>query len=235
MSDSSTASPEAGIMEYLNREGAVFTNSHFVYTDGDHGTAYISLRRVAIYAPWMLSVGQLLGQRLAQYRPEIIIGSETLGRNLAGYAGLAIPSGKAMWCVMKEDKETGRKWAEFPPKLGFEDWIPGEAVGVVDDLLTTGSTIRRVVELIEANGGTVVAAGAVVRRSADITAENCGVAALEQLVDLNLERFTPQECATVGPCSRRQPVVARTGLGHGHEWIERPENADYPWVAWPTT
>lgn len=173
------------------------------------------MRAVAHDAYWLETIGTQLGIALEGYTPEIIIGPETLGRNLAQFTGpiLQVP---AIWCDVNE--VDGEKQASFSPKLDFGRLAPGKRVAIVDDLLTTGSSIRLVSKLIADTGGEVVAAGVVVRRSPEVSAEDCGVPELRVLADVEgFQVFTPDECAQYGPCSKRVPVVLRPG--HGHKWI----------------
>jgi orotate phosphoribosyltransferase len=213
------------ILSYLAEYDAVLTGSHYIYTKGGHGTAYINMRAVASHSYWLSKVAQELVYRLRRYQYDILVGPETLGRTLAEYGGLWTREGKAVWCDMTGEGEM--KQASFSKKLGFDRLVKGRQVAIVDDLLTTGSSIKAVSELVTASGSEVVAAAAVVRRTPDVTAEDCGVPALEFLADVpGFVLFSPDECAEWGPCSERVPVVLLPG--HGHEWIKN--HPDYPTV-----
>lgn len=215
---------EQTILNHLSRQGAILTGGHFVYTNGGHGTAYINMRAVAHQSRWLESVGFHLARRLNPYRPDVILGPETLGRTLAGYAALSMQVEAAVWCGMSTDM-TGRKSADFSGKLGFHSLLAGKRVVIVDDLLTSGSSIRAVSRAVQLHDGEAVAAAVVARRTADVGTEACEVPKLEVLVEVEgFEQFTPDECATFGPCSKRVPVVERPG--HGWSWIE--SNPGYP-------
>jgi orotate phosphoribosyltransferase len=98
-------------------------------------------------------------------------------------------------------------------------------VTIVDDLLTTGSSIRQVVRLIEEYGGIVVGAAVVVRRSPNVIAEDCNVPELGVLAEAppGFAAYDPEDCPL---CASKVPVVLRPG--HGHEWIK--EHPGYPTV-----
>jgi orotate phosphoribosyltransferase len=206
----------------LAEHDAVITGKHFVYTSGLHGTAYVNMRAVAEDAVWLDKIGQQFAKQLAPYQPDIIVGPETLGRTLGGFtaAHSGIPG---IWCAMTE------KGAEFTPKMNFGRLVtPGTKVAITDDLLTTGSSIEKVHELCSKLGAEVVVAIVVVRRTPDVTAETCGVPALEVLAEIDgFSTFSPEECTKSGPCKNRVPMVLRPG--HGHEWIK--SHADYPVAA----
>ena len=213
------------ILDYLATNGAVLTNSHFIYTNGGHGTAYINMRQVAHHAAWIGLVAQALGHRLHSYQPDVFVGPETLGRSLAEKAATWVAPEAGVWCDI--DDVDGVKTASFKEKLDFGRIISGKRVVIVDDLLTTGSSIEAVSRLVAEAGGEVVAAGVVVRRSPDVTAANCGAPALEVLAEVDgFALFTPEECLERGPCSQQVPVQLRPG--HGWRWAEL--NPDYPTV-----
>lgn len=203
----------------------MLTGSHFVYTSGMHGTSYVNMRAVAHQADWLDSLGLMMSDTIDQCEIDIIVGPETLGRTLAtqaaGWASDDIP---AVWCNFIDVE--GAKVANFDPKLDFGRLItPGTRVAIVDDLLTTGSSLMAVSELIKSLGGVVVVAIVVVRRTPNVTAADVGADDLVVLADIEgITVFTPEECAATGPCSQRVPMVLRPG--HGHEWVR--DNPGYP-------
>lgn len=219
---------EDAILEFLNRHEAVLTGRHFIFTKGGHGTAYVNIRAVAHCAGWLNEVGSVLGQKFDELDVDIVIGPETLGRTLVPSAANVIATQTGIWCDVATEVD-GSKRAEFDtfrfPQ--FPDLLPGKRVGIVDDLLTSGSSVRAVAELVEAHGGIPAVAGAVVRRTPDVTEEDCGTDELVVLADIpGFVVYTPEQCTAFGPCKERVPVVLKQG--HGRKWILRPENAGYP-------
>ena len=189
------------ILRELAGHEAVLTDSHFVYTSGLHGTAYVNIRAAAHDSGLMAELGHALRLRLMEYAPQLVIGPESLGRTLA-YAVAAGDdwSVPAIWCDMIYDENYygDRLWkkADFSPKFNFGRLItPGMKVVVVDDLVTTGDSIRLTAELVGHFGGNIVAAGAIVRRDQSIGAEQCGVPALEVLAEVEgFATYSGEEC-----------------------------------------
>jgi orotate phosphoribosyltransferase len=210
------------VLDHLAEEEAVLTGSHFIYTSGLHGSAYINMRTVAHQASWLKLVSVEMASYLRGLGIEVVLGPETLGRTLACYVA-ASHGVDGVWCDIVEDG--GGKYANFSPKLNFGRLIKGKRVAIVDDLLTTGSSIKMASDLVIANGANPVIAVAVVRRTPDVTAEQCGVQRLKVVADVpGFTTYTSEECAAQGPCSELVPVVLRPG--HGHEWIK--DHPDYP-------
>lgn len=204
----------AEILAYLEKNNAVLTNRHFVFTAGDHSTSYINMRAVAHNARWMQEVGKTLAERVKDLKPDIIVGPETVGRTLGSFtaAELNIPG---VWCSMNSDE------AEFIPKLNFGRLIPGKKIVIVDDVLAFGSSIGKVVKAVEKLGGEVLGAAVVVRRSQNVTAETVNVPKLITLAEVDASQSAPEDCEL---CAQKVPMTLRPG--HGHEWIE--EHPDYP-------
>jgi orotate phosphoribosyltransferase len=218
---------EQQILGHLAEEGAVLTGSHFIYTSSMHGTAYVNMRTVAHQARWLQNIGSELAWRIGSLwgvtDVDVIIGPETLGRTLAGYTAEREKSWSAIWCDIVE--MDGVKRAVFSPKLNFGRLVKGKRVVLVDDLLTTGGSLKLGADLVSENGGELLGAVVVVRRTPDVTAEKCGVPYLSVLADIpGFVTFTPEDCAVIGPCSRNTPVVLRPG--HGHKWIK--DHPGYP-------
>jgi len=211
------------ILHHLAEAGAVLTKRHFVYASGRHGTAYINMREVAHESDWLRWIARGMAYNLRKYEVDVVLGPETLGRTLAGYVALGAGTHQAIWCDFEGEGDAKR--AVFSPKLDFGRLVKGKCVAIVDDLLTTGSSIKLAADLVHANGGVPLVGAVVVRRTPDVEAEDCGVDVLEVMADVpGFVTFTSEECAAHGPCSQRVPVVLRPG--HGHEWIK--DHPGYP-------
>lgn len=212
------------ILRKLKKHRAVLTSGHFVYTSGKHGTAYINMRMAAHDWRFMGRVGKELGRRIAEYDSDVIVGPETLGRTLADYAASKGGTVKAVvWC--KFEGVGDEKKAGWPNNLGhFADVVRDKRVAIVDDLLTTGSSIRQVIELVEVCGGKVVVVAVAARRSQDVTAEVCGAPELVVLADV--KGFMVYNVNTCPLCYALVPVALHPG--HGHEWVK--EHPGYPVV-----
>ncbi len=210
------------IMARLEALGAVIRGSHLVLTSGNHSTGYVDMRQIAHDPAFLLDLGASLGLQLARYKPDMVIGPETLGRSLAMGAAQTCGNGYAIWCDMIKGSPDR---AVFSSKLPFEQMVEGKKLAVVDDLLSTGHSIRQVANLVGIWRGTVVAAGAVINRTPGLTAIDCGVQHLETLITLDgFQILSPEDCASHGPCSQGVPMRLRPG--HGYDWIIG--NSGYP-------
>jgi orotate phosphoribosyltransferase len=83
-------------------------------------------------------------------------------------------------------------------------------------VLTTGGSVKKVIEVVRSLGGRVVGLGALCNRGG-ITAEDVGnVPKLQALVSINLEAWEPNDCPLC-----KQNVAINTNVGKGREFLER--------------
>lgn len=204
------------ILSHLERIGAI-RKGHYVFTSLRHGYTYINMRQAAHDARWLEQVAGVMSDELLADGIDLVIGPETLGRTLAGFVAAELGV-YGLWCDVLDTADGKR--AAFNPKLDFGRLIKsGMRVAIVDDLLTTGGSVRLVSDLVHEHDAVPVVCAVVVRRTPDVNAGDCGVKELRVMVDMpGFETFTPTECAERGPCSRRVPMTLRPG--HGHEWIQ---------------
>jgi len=135
----------------------------FVLSSGQRSSYYIDCRPATMSAAGMVLIGRMGWEAIsaAGWRPAAV-GGLTMGADPVAYAIAAASSSTAVsidaFSVRKESKDhgTGRRI-----EGNFE---PGDAVVVVEDVITSGSSARKAVTAIEAAGGTVLGILAVVDR-----------------------------------------------------------------------
>lgn len=142
--------------EQLQSRGAVL-RGHFQFASGRHGDTYVEKFRIL---QWPDLTGELCGQIADHFRGEAtVVAGPTTGGILMSYETarhLALPS------IIAERKEGSEREREF--RRGFEVG-PGDRVLVVDDVLTTGGSIRDVITAVRARGAEVIGVGAMVDRT----------------------------------------------------------------------
>ncbi len=138
------------------KSGAVL-KGHFLLTSGRHSPVYWEKFQVLQYPEY---TGQLCGMIADRFRgdsAQVVAGPTTGGIILAFETGrwLGVRS------IFAEKKE-GSSERSF--RRGFAI-SPGERVLVVDDILTTGGSVREVLAAVQKLGGKVVGVGVLVDRS----------------------------------------------------------------------
>lgn len=114
---------------------------------------------------------------------------------------------------MFADKDGDR----FVIKRGYDKHIRGKRVLVVEDILTTGGSVRSTVEAVRIIGGTVLGVAALCNRGTS-TAESLDVPKLNQLVTMDLETWDGADCPL---CRMNIPI--NTDVGHGKTFLAQTQ------------
>jgi orotate phosphoribosyltransferase len=162
----------------LGTRGALL-DGHFRLSSGRHSDRFIQKFRILEDPSILVPIATELSQLAATYEPTIVmsaaVGGIVLGYEVARQLGL-----KAIF-VEKEDGAARLR-------RGFEVSAQNR-VFVVEDVVTTGGSVREVIEVARSHGAEVVAVGVIVRRSP----VDFGVPTLA-LLDFPVESYDPASC-----------------------------------------
>jgi orotate phosphoribosyltransferase len=142
-------------LQMFEESGALLTG-HFVLTSGRHSDRYFEKFHVLRHPRHVAALCEDLAERLAPTRPDVVLGPTTLGILLAYEVArfLGVPAAYG---------EKGSEGARF---LRRPEHLPaGSRVAVVDDILTTGGSIRECLDLVARHQAQPVAVGVLVDRS----------------------------------------------------------------------
>ncbi|KKW38899.1 hypothetical protein A3I46_01950 [Candidatus Kaiserbacteria bacterium RIFCSPLOWO2_02_FULL_54_13] len=213
--------------DVLERVGAIITDSHIVYTSGRHGSAYIN--KDALY-PHTRETSNLcceIAERFSNDSVDVVIAPAVGGVILSQWVAYHLTeiTGREVLGVYA-DKDSGRGGDgfirdEFVIKRGYDKLIAGANVLVVEDLLTTGGSVRKVVAAVRAEHGNVVGVGVLCNRGGVTPADIGGAKKLVALVNIEMKSMTEEECTSTGLCAKGIPV--NTIIGHGKEFLARRE------------
>lgn len=209
-----TAEMPAGpvLLQKLRNMGLFLENDHFVYSSGRHGSCYVDSDGIVRDAPLLELCGQEIASRCRSSGIEAVVGVAAGGNPLAMRAASALRelAGRAVAAVM-----TGKS-ADGGIDIVYDDIqdLRGRRTLVVDDVLTTGGSVRKTVMSAERAGAHVVAAFVIVNRGAD--APSAGVPFLGELLRLELPSWAADECPA---CRTGRPV--NSSFGHGRAFLER--------------
>lgn len=218
-------------MAKLVEASAIITDSHIVLASGRHGSTYID--KDAVY-PNTQTTSALCEALMEKVAAEIlisdaatIIGPERGGIILsqwAAYHGSEMAGGRMMAVYAeKTGEKDGAGKDEFRIKPSWLKYVDERNLLVIEDVLTTGGSARKVVELVQMSGGRVLGVMALCNRG-DVTAQDLGVPHLfslvttAQLSSLKLDTWLPDECPL---CKAKVPI--NTDVGHGKEFLARQE------------
>lgn len=181
------------IAEVFTKCGALKVG-HFRYTSGLHGDKYMQCAQVQKYPQYNEQLCRELADKFRDLGVELVVGP-AVGGILAAYEvarQLGVPA-------IFAERENG----EMKLRRGFTI-EPGQRVLVTEDVITTGGSVREVIDLVKANGGIPVAVGVMVDRSGGKV--DFGLP-LGSLLQLQLPTYQPEEC----PLCKQGIPVAKPG------------------------
>ena len=209
---------EQEVLQVLSKVGAVVTDSHIVYTSGKHGTAYVNKDALYPHTAETSRLCRAIAERFADDNVQVVIAPAIGGVILSQWTAhhLSKMNGHEVFGVYAEKSEDRRRDA-FIIKRGYDKLIAGKIVLVVEDVLTTGGSAKKVVEATRAIGGYVVGLGVLCNRGG-ITPQMIDVPKLDALVSVKLDAWDEATCPL---CERNVPV--NTDIGKGREFIAREQ------------
>ncbi len=200
----------AEILALFERVGGIITESHIVYTSGRHGTSYVNKDALFPYTAETSFVCSQLAQHFRNDAIEVVAGPTLGGVILSQWVAyhLSAQANRPILAVYAEEEGEGAtRRALF--KRGYADLVANRRVLVVEDVVTTGESARRVARAVEATGGTLAGVGVLCNRGG-ITAAVLQVPRMVALVELALESWDEHECPL---CRDGVPINTRVGKG----------------------
>ena len=171
---------ENEVLKLLEETQAVL-HGHFLLTSGLHSPMYVEKFNVLQHPKYTERLCQELAERYRDAGVELVVGPTTGGILLAHETGKALGT-RAIF--------TERENGKMALKRGFQ--IPeGCRVLVVEDIVTTGGSVREVMDVVREHGGNVIGVGLLVDRSGGKV--DFGVRT-EALLHLDVPTFKPEDC-----------------------------------------
>jgi orotate phosphoribosyltransferase len=153
------ASPD--LLTQLEATGAL-KKGHFLYASGLHGDTYVEKFNLLRNPEATSEICRHFAERFCDEKIDVVVGPTTGGILLAFETARQMGTAAA-YAERASDGTTGR---EIRRGTTFE---PGARVLVVDDILTTGGSVRDTLTALEVHPVEVVAVGVLVDRSAGAT------------------------------------------------------------------
>ncbi len=175
----------------LFKEKEVMLEGHFLLTSGRHSDKYMQCAKLFQYADVSELICKQLAGQFAGVKIDLVAGPAIGGIIMAYEMGRQLGV-KNIFAERDNGVMTLRR--------GFE--VPGGAnVLVVEDVVTTGGSVREVIELIRQSGANVAGVGSVVDRSAGQVDFGCDFKAV---LSMEVKSYEPHECPI---CKQGLPLV----------------------------
>jgi orotate phosphoribosyltransferase len=194
---------EADILERINRgimlrTGAYLTNDHFVLPSGRHAQAYVEKALATTEPVFTEGLGEVIAKHFAAEAIDLVLATGYSASLLGHCVARAHPSRPR--CVYANKQRNGEGVSDVALPREFRQYFSGgPRVLIVEDILTTGETVKGLIDLVHAFGGTVVGIGTLWRRSRKVKFKF----PLFTLVDREFPSYAPKDCPM---CKRGVPL-----------------------------
>lgn len=201
------------IIEILRSVGAVITNDHFVYTSGKHGSVYINKDALYPHTEKASQVGELFAQKNGDLDFDVVAAPALGGIILSQWAAYHLSKVKKKEILGVYTEKDEQKNQIFT--RGYDKLVSGKNVLVIEDLTTTGGSVKKVVDAVRGTAATVVAVSVMVNRNPKEVNEAMFDAPFNALGELPADAYDEAACPM---CASGVPV--NTSVGHGRKWLE---------------
>ncbi|MBF0519379.1 MAG: phosphoribosyltransferase [Nitrospirae bacterium] len=200
--------------QLLRNLGAVIENNHIVYTSGRHGSAYVNKDAIYPHTSLISDLCKLFAKNFANDGVEVVIAPAIGGVILSQWTAhhLTEITGREVFAVYAEKTEDGG----FVIKRGYDKIIAGRKVLVLEDVLTTGGSVKKVIEATVNLGGEVIGLGVLCNRGGIKPGDVANPPKLITLINVTLDSWDEADCPL---CAKNVPV--NTDVGKGREFLAK--------------
>ena len=188
---------EQEVKELLIETGAIM-DGHFLLTSGLHSPHYVEKFNVLQQPKYTEKLCQAMAEKFRDADIETVVGPMTGGILLAHETGKALGT-RAIFTERVDGRMTFRR--------GFT-LHEGERCLIVEDIVTTGGSIKEVIEVVKAHGGIPVAVSMLVDRSGGKA--DFGDVPCTALLHMDVETYQPEKCPL---CKQGVPMTKRGSTG----------------------
>jgi orotate phosphoribosyltransferase len=196
----------------LLRTGAYKTDGHIVLRSGRHTSEYVAKALVTTEPTFTEGLGDIIATHFSRVPVDLVLTTGYSAGLLGHCVARAHPGRPRFICATKE--KTAAEYTEvslLPEYRAF--FAEGGRVLVVEDIITTGETVKQLIKLVESMGGQVVGVGAIWQRSTGMKFKYpCFT-----IVTRDVPTFAPAECPM---CRQGIPIDRALGFGGGEDEAE---------------
>lgn len=169
------------VLDIFRATGALL-EGHFLYTSGRHGAHFVQASRVLQFPNYTERLCKAIAEKWAGEKIELVVGPAT------GGIILSYETARHLECrsvFTEKDDEGG-----MALKRGFR-LDPGTNILVVEDIITTGGSVKKTIEHLRARGARIAGVSVLVDRSGGEATFDCPY---KPLAYLALRSYDPKEC-----------------------------------------
>jgi orotate phosphoribosyltransferase len=195
-------------LEILRRTGAYRTSDHFLLPSGHHAPEFIDKSLVTTEPRFTEGLGDVIAKQFAEWPTDVVLSTGLGALILAHCVARAMPGRPLLVYATKGvggangPQRRVRLPDEFVRIIGR-----GTKVLIVEDLITTGETLKLLIELVERQGGTVSGIACLWQRNSKVDLGR----PVFSLVKRDFPTYDPESCP-----------LCRQGVPLNREFASRP-------------
>ena len=175
-------------LEILKRTGAYHANDHVLLPSGQHTTEYIEKTLVTTEPSFTEGLGAVIAKHFAAWPIDLVLSTGPGALILSHCVARAHPS-RPVVIYGTKGLSGGKRRVTLP--VEFQRLVRlGTKVLLVEDLVSTGSTLNLLINLVEQLGAQVVGVGCLWRR----TSVEVGGKSVFSLVSRDFPTYDPETC-----------------------------------------
>lgn len=168
------------LQEAIQRTG-VLKEGHFLLSSSQHSSQYMQCAQLLQYPSEAEQAGKAVAELFKDMEIDLVVGPALGGVIIAHEVARAL----GVRCIFTERKE-----GQMLLRRGFTV-EPGERVLIVEDVVTTGGSVKEVIQVLTELGATVVAIGSIINRR---PGQNPFSHPYRALSEISIESYPPDEC-----------------------------------------
>lgn len=205
------------ILNILKETNTIITNSHFVYTSGKHGSIYINKDIIYTHPKKASEVGKLFAKSFKDFDIDVVAAPSLGGIVLSQWTAYHLSKLKNQNVLSVYTEKTHNKDQVF--RRGYDKIVKGKNVLVIEDLTTTGESVKKVVKSVEKAGGFVIAVGVMINRDPKNVNKKTIGEPFFSLGVFKADSFDEDKCPL---CKKNIPI--NTTVGHGKKFLKIATN-----------
>jgi orotate phosphoribosyltransferase len=200
------------VIDLLKKVHALYTDDHFVYTSGKHGSVYVNKDAIFQHPQQTTLICRMTAERYQDYDIDAVVGPAIGGIVLSQWTAYHLTQLKGKEVLGLYTEKDAQKNQVFT--RGYDELVKNRKVLIVEDTTTTGGSVKKVIDTVRSTGGKVIAVCVMVNRDPiNVTSEFIG-APFSALCELPTESYDAKECPF---CLQGRPV--NTQIGHGKKYL----------------
>ncbi len=206
-------------LEILRRTGAYRGNDHFLLPSGHHAPEFIDKALVTTEPSFTEGLGAVIAKHFAQWPADVVLSTGLGALIVAHCVARALPSRPILVYATKGVGGGAGRRVRLPEE--FHRYIArGTKVLIVEDLITTGETLKLLIRLVEQAGGSIVGIGCLWQRNSKVELP----VEVFSLVTRDFPTYDPESCPL---CQRGVPL--NTEFARAEPPTEEPLEPPRPW------